>query len=167
VTDLELTRTADDRRRYALDGVGTLRLEGFASRRATADAGGESWSLARRGFWRARIEAADAAGAVVGAFEPRTMRRGGALHWRGRELALRPASRWRERYAIADGDRELAILDGRAWGKRPVRVTVEDPGALEPGLLLFAAFVVRGLAEDASTAAGAAASAGAAGAGAG
>ena len=40
-------------------------------------------------------------------------------------------------------------------------VSVEDPGALEPGLLLFAAFVVRGLAEDASsTAAGAASGAG-------
>jgi len=33
----------------------------------------------------------------------------------------------------------------------------DDPAAVEPGLLLFAAFVVRGLAEDASGAAGAAA----------
>jgi hypothetical protein len=35
-----------------------------------------------------------------------------------------------------------------------VKVTVDDPAALDPGLLLFAAFVVRGLAEDASSAAG-------------
>jgi hypothetical protein len=33
-----------------------------------------------------------------------------------------------------------------------------DPGAIEPGLLLFAAFIVRGLAEDAGAAAGATAS---------
>ena len=39
-------------------------------------------------------------------------------------------------------------------------MSVDDPGALDPGLLLFAAFVVRGLAEDASSAAGGAATAG-------
>jgi len=44
---------------------------------------------------------------------------------------------------------------------RGMRVTLEDSTALEPGLLLFAVFVVRGPAEDASAAAGAAASAGA------
>jgi hypothetical protein len=38
-----LRRTAEDRRLYALDGVGTLRLEGIAGRMATAVAGAESW----------------------------------------------------------------------------------------------------------------------------
>jgi len=47
------------------------------------------------------------------------------------------------------------ILDGKGWGRRPVKVTVDDAEALEPGLLLFAAFVVRGLAEDSGGAAGA------------
>ena len=37
---------------------------------------------------------------------------------------------------------------------------MDDPATLEPGLLLFAAFVVRGLAEDAGAAAGGAAAAG-------
>ena len=36
--DLELTRDPDDRRRYLLDGVGSLRLEGWSRRRATLDA---------------------------------------------------------------------------------------------------------------------------------
>ena len=102
-------------------------------------------------------------GSVVGTFDPRALRRGGALEWSGRALHLRPASRWRERYALADGDRELAVFDANGWGKRPVRVTLDEPAAVEPGLLLFAAFVVRGLAEDATTAAAtASASAGAA-----
>ena len=35
---MELKRTADDRRLYALEGVGTLRLEGIGGRRA-GDAG--------------------------------------------------------------------------------------------------------------------------------
>ena len=72
-----------------------------------------------------------------------------------------PAIRWRERYALADGDRELAVSDGKAWGRRPVRVTLEDAAGLDPGLLLFAAYVVRGLAEDAGAGAAAGASAGA------
>ena len=97
---------------------------------------------------------------MVGEFEPRGLRRGGALRCVGRELELRPASKWRERYALADGDRELAVFDGKDWRRRPVEVSVDDPATVEPGLLLFAAFVVRGLAEDASSAAGGAAAAG-------
>ena len=69
-----------------------------------------------------------------------------------------PRSAWRERYALADGDAELALLDGKGWGRRPVAVEVDDSGTLDPGLMLFAAFVVRGLAEDAGAAAAASAS---------
>jgi hypothetical protein len=154
MADLELTRTRDDRRRYALEGVGTLRLEGWTSRRATAEAGTAAWQFTRRGFFRAAMEATDAAGTVVGEFAPRSIRRGGTLRWADRELELRPASMWKERYELADGEREIAVLDGKSWGKRPVRITVVDPGAVDPGLLLFAAFVVRGLAEDSASAAG-------------
>jgi hypothetical protein len=157
MADFELTRSPDDGRLYVLAGVGTLRLESWSSRKATAEAdGGAAWRVARRGRWRSGVEATDAAGEVVGAFEPRGgMRRGGTVRWGRRELALRPASRWRERYALADGDRELAAFDGKGWGKRPVKVTLDDENALEPGLVLFAAFVVRGLAEDAGAAAAA------------
>jgi hypothetical protein len=50
---------------------------------------------------------------------------------------LRPASRWRERYALAEDDHELAAFEGKGWGRRRVKVTVDDPRALDPGLLLF------------------------------
>lgn len=156
MAELELKRVAGDRRLYALGDVGTVRLQGLASRAAIAEAGTSSWRITRRGFWQRVIHATDAAGTAVGVFEPRSLRRGGTLRWAGRELALRPASHWRERYALADGDHELAILDGKGWGRRPVKVTVDDPEAVEPGLLLFAVFVVRGLAEDAGAAAQAA-----------
>jgi hypothetical protein len=157
--ELELTRTPDDRQCYAIDGIGTLRLEGLWSREATAEAEQRSWRISRSGFWKRAAEATDAAGSLVGVFKGSGMRRGGSLRWGERELALRPASAWRERYALADGERELAVLDGKGWGKRPVRLTVVDPDAIEPALLLFATFVVRGLAEDAGASAGAAASA--------
>jgi hypothetical protein len=152
--DLDLARSSHDRRLYDLDGVGSIRLGGLLSRGATAIAArGGSWSFDRPSLWRRTIEAYDAAGTIVGSFDPRAIRRGGVVTWRGRDFELRPASAWRQRYALADGDRELALLDGKGWGKRPVKVTIDDPNAVEPGLLLFAVFVVRRLAEDAATAA--------------
>ncbi len=150
LADLELTRTEDDRRLYALEGVGTLRLKGLASRTAVADADAGNWQIRRRGFLGRKLEATARTGVVIGEFEPRATRRGGTLDWAGRKLTLRPASRWRERYALADGDLELAVFDGKGWGRRPVKVTVDDLTAVDPGLLLFAAFIVRGLAEDAA-----------------
>jgi hypothetical protein len=162
--DLELARNPDDRRVYDLHGVGSIRLGGLFSRGATASAlRGGSWSFDRPSLWRRTIEVYDAAGTVVGSFDPRTIRRGGAVNWRGRDFELRPASAWWERYALADGDRELAVLDGKSWGKRPVKVTIDDANAVDPGLLLFAVFVVRRLAEDAATAASSGSSAAATG----
>jgi hypothetical protein len=154
--ELELTRSRDDRRLYRLDGVGTLRLEGLASRRAVAQAAGRRYAIGRRGLWRRQFEAVAEDGSVIGRFEPRSIRRGGTLWWSERELGLRPASAWRERYALVEDDRELALFEGRGWGRRPVKVSLADE--LDPGLVLFTAFVVRGLAEDAGAAAGAAAS---------
>jgi hypothetical protein len=152
--DLELTRAPGDRRLYALEGVGTLRLLGWWARSASAEAGGRSWELARGGLFRTVVTATDAAGSPVGEFRANGLKRGGTVDWAGRELRLGAASMWRERYALSDGARELAVIEGKGWGRRPVKVTVDDPAALDPGLLLFAAFVVRGLAEDASSAGG-------------
>ena len=153
VPELELTRDPEDRHRYVLESVGSLRLEGLSRRRATLDAAGRSWQAGPVGFWKRRIEATDAAGSPVAEFEPRSVRRGGILRVGDRELQITPASRWKERYALKDGERELAVLEAKSWGKRPVRVAVDDPSAVDPLLLLFAAFVARRLAEDAASAA--------------
>lgn len=155
MTELELTRTSGDRRLYSLEGiglgkVGTVRLEGLFSNSATAAAGVLNWRFTRRGFWQREIEATDAEGMVVGGFLPRDIRRGGTLRWRGRELTLRPISPLRERYALSEGERELVLLAGKGWGRRPVELTLAEPDAIEPGLLLFAAFVVHRLAVNAS-----------------
>jgi hypothetical protein len=154
--ELELTRIAGSRRSYVLERVGTLRLEGLFSRNATANAGNEYWRLACRGLWQRTMEATDAGATVVGEFFPRDLRRGGRLTWAGRELALRPASSWRERYTLAEGERELVLIDGKSWGRTPVKVTLADPTAVDAGLLLFAAFVVRQLAVNAADASSAA-----------
>src|SRR5215212_7321025 len=146
MVDLELIPTPGDPDRYSLEGVGTLDLEGVFSSRAIAQAAGQRWQIARRGFWR-QLQATDAAGVVVGTFD-RRLRGGGTLCWRGRQLVLRRANVWRQRYALADRDREVALLGAESWGRRPARVTVDEHAALDPGLLLYAAFVVRTLADD-------------------
>jgi hypothetical protein len=152
VPELELIRDPDDRRRFALDGVGALRLEGFGRRRATIEAGGQTWQAAPTGFWKRNVVATDAAGQTVAEFEPKRVKFGGALRVGARELEIAPASTWKQRYALKDGDRELALLEAKGWGKRPVRVTIEDPAAVEPMVLLLAAFLARRMAEDASSA---------------
>jgi hypothetical protein len=152
--ELHLTRVPGERRLYNLDGIGTLRLSGLLTRSATAQADAETWQFARSGFWQRNVEATDAAGAVAGTFRPREIRRGGRLDWRGREYALSPDSTFRERYWLTDGDRRIARLESTGWwgwgARQPVRLELEDPGGADPGLLLFASFVVRALADDAA-----------------
>jgi hypothetical protein len=55
--DLELRRTEGDRRLYAPDGAGTLRLQGFFTSSAGAESDGESRRFARRGFWSRSVAA--------------------------------------------------------------------------------------------------------------
>ncbi|WCB95048.1 hypothetical protein DSM104299_03790 [Baekduia alba] len=157
--ELELTRTPEDRNVYALDGVGRLWLKGWLSKGATVEARDRSYEISRRGLFAPVTEATDAAGTTIGTFRGRTIKRGGTLTWAGKEYTLRPASLFKERYALTSGDQELATIDGKGWGKRPVAIAVDDATPIDPGLLLFAAFVVRGLAEDASSAAGGASAA--------
>lgn len=154
MTELELTRVPTDRRLYSLEGIGTVRLGGLFASSGTGEADGSRWRFASRGFWGRAMEATDAAGVVVGEFEPRNIRRGGALRWGDGELTVHPVSALRERYVLSEGDRDLVLLDGKGWGRRPVKITLADPSEIEPGLLLFAAFVVHRLAVNASSAAG-------------
>ena len=161
---LELTRTAGERRRYVLDGVGALRLDGVLSPGATAETATGQWRFGPRGLWQRQVEAVTAAGTWAGEFAPHGIRRGGVIHWGARDLTLLPAGPLREHYTLAEGGRELARLDGRSWGHRPVTARLSTPGAVDPGLLLFACFLVRRLARSAGDSSSASTSA-AAGAG--
>jgi ABC-2 type transport system permease protein len=77
--------------RYALEGVGTLRVEGDWQR-ASARAGGASFRFAGSSPWSFRLNATanDAAGSLTGGYQ----HRGRVLRWGGRELQLRRASLW-------------------------------------------------------------------------
>jgi hypothetical protein len=159
--ELELIRTREDRRLYALPGVGNLRVGGWLSRSVEASTGGESYIFEKRGILGRVFTAVDVAGgAQVAEFRPRSIRRGGTIVWRTNEWELRPAALLSERYALArPGDAvEVATVEGVGWGRRPVRVATGDATAIAPGLLLFVVFAVRVLAEDTSASASAGAS---------
>ena len=153
MAELELTRTPGD---------------GQALRPPRRGDAAAARALRSRGHGRGRRE-------PLAAPEARAARTGGRRHGRdglagGEVRAPRPsprrhpalerpgarpaaASAWRERYALADGDAELATVESKGWGRRQSKVVVEDDATLEAGLLLFAVYVVRGLGEEASSAA--------------
>jgi hypothetical protein len=156
MVELELIRSPGSRRLYTIEGVGTLRFRGFLLWRASAEASGASWSFRRGGIVRIAIRASGATGVLVGEFAPRALTRGGPLRWEGRELELLPVSKGKQRYALRDQGQDLAVLDAKSFGKRPVRIAVERPDVVDPGLLLFVAFAARQMTDDANASAAAA-----------
>jgi hypothetical protein len=145
---IELSRDPADGDRWVLDGVGTLRRTGRVSRAATAEAGGARWQIVRRGWVRSGFAATDAStGAVVGELAGRFLKRGETLRWADRDLALRGDGG--DGYVLLDGQRRLAVMTPQRAGRRSLDVVVEDP-TVDPGLLLFMAFVVQAYSDDAS-----------------
>lgn len=140
----ELTQTEGGL--WVLPGVGTLRRTGRVSRAATAEAGGRRWQIVRYGIVRTGFTATDESGAPAGELRNPLMKRSETLRWMGRVLALRYED---AHYALIDGGRSLARMAPTAAGKRPLDVALEDEAA-DPGLLLFAAFIVQAYADDAS-----------------
>ena len=143
---VRLTPSPSDPRLYVVKGIGTLRVTGWTRREATAEAGGRSWQIGRHGIWSPVIQAADVAGEVVGEFSGRRLHNGAALRWSNRELGLRIDRLRQDRYVLVDDDRKLATIDGEGSNKRPLNVSIDDIVDIDPGVVLFAIYIVRTLA---------------------
>jgi hypothetical protein len=158
--EIELIRAPGDRRLYELGTIGSLRLNGWLMRSATAQAGGDRFLLERASWSSAAVDAKDDGGQTIGTFRPRPLRRGGAITWRDAEYSLRPVAALRERYELVAGGHELAAIEARGWwgwgSRRPLKMTLSQGDRLDPGLLLLVAYVVRTLADKSSSDAGAA-----------
>ena len=157
--EIEFIRAADDRRTYELGTIGSLRLNGWFMRSATARAGGDSFLFERASWFSSAVDAKDDRDRMIGAFRPRRLRRGGAFTWRETEFNLCPVTPLRQRYQLVEGERDLASIEARGWWgwgtRRPLNMQVLERG-LDPGLLLFVAFIVRTLADKSDSAAGSA-----------
>jgi hypothetical protein len=151
VAKLELTRSPDDRRLYVLPGVGELRTGGLLSGgRVEATAGGRTYTFALRGRVRRVAIATDAFGEEVG-------RQDGSLSivWRGDRWDLKAYDAGFYYTLTRSGeDREVANLAPALWSRRPVPIVLDETARVDPGLVLFAMFLMRRIAEEINRAPG-------------
>ena len=85
---VQLTPIPGAWRTYALECVGTLRLSGWAARRATAEGGSRVWQFEYRGMSQPVVQAVGSAGTVVGEYSGRLLHPGGVLRWAGRGIGM-------------------------------------------------------------------------------
>lgn len=139
---LELIRSADDKRRYDLDGIGSVRH----LRRTSYDAelrpvDGAPLVAVPKGIWQRRMEVTDPAGELVGSFEQRSGKaRDGDLSWRGAAHELTSDSGWDYGFSLSAGARPSMSVRAGGWGRDRTEVTLHDAGpdgALDPALVLF------------------------------
>ncbi|MCA1695057.1 MAG: hypothetical protein LC749_10140 [Actinobacteria bacterium] len=150
--EVPVTRASGNRWLFTLAGVGTLDVGGWASRKGSAEAGGQRWEITCSGLMRRDIEATDAAGVVVGEFRRPATSAVGGLRWSGAAFGLRREGVFGVRYVLVADSRQLATIKFTALGG-PGTIKVDEASAIDPGLLLFAVFVARVLAADRAVAA--------------
>ena len=144
-----LLRSPSDHRRYILGDLGSLRLNGFFMRSATAETDLDSFTIERARWTTSSVVARGPLG-EMGAFHARTLGAGGRLTWLEGEYTVRREQPLGETYALMHDDRRLALATARGWWgwgvKRPLTMQVYD--ASDKALLLLLAFVVRTLANQ-------------------
>lgn len=155
--ELTLSRDPGDRTKFTYPGVGSWRRHGGVFSRSvdvtTYDGG--NWTFRANGAFKAKREAVDASGQVVGTCNQRAWySRNCALTWLGREYQLTSDSNWRTRFVLTSGGHPLATIQGKAGGRNPVTARFVDP-QLDPGLLFFASWVVLDIARQTTAAAAA------------
>lgn len=157
--EIKLTRSREDKKRYDLEGVGSLRFGGMLSRDTEArTVDGRTWTFHEGGVFGGRKEALGSGDTPIGTFDnTKIMRHGGVLTWEGVEYQVRSSSTWKSRFAMAQGELELVTVEDKGWGKSPVTVRLEDQD-IDRGVLLYFIWLVHKWTEDDSAAAGAAAS---------
>ena len=138
VRELQLTRSADDKRRLDLPGVGSLRFENIwgTKLRLTAPGHGE-WRVVRR---RRGVTVSDADGMTVAAFTGRGVEHGDvAVEVTTPHQGLLDR---RPPFLLLEGDRELARMAPSVWSEKPTAVTLldEDFAVQHPLLLLLALY---------------------------
>jgi hypothetical protein len=142
--DQVLLQSPDDRRRYDLEGVGSIRRMSLFSRTALLiPVEGEPLTAQSRGLLSGESEAVAAGGGEVGEYtHPDLLTRSGRIGWRGRELRLRTRPVLVSSYELREDDATLLAVQATGWGHPPAQVTVHD--ASDPGLLLFALWLAQG-----------------------
>lgn len=144
--EVQLLRSAEDRRRYEIDGVGWLRSASWLSGRGesgAADATSAEWAFEPRGWAGGRAEALDLrSGMPIGGYRrTATFTHRGEVTWAGRLHTLRTTSSWRQRFELDRDGVAVVALQVRGYGRAPVTLSVAPD--VEPGLVLFTCWLCR------------------------
>ena len=139
--ELQLIRSADDKRRLDLHGVGSVRFENMWGTKLCLSAPGHvDWRIAGR-WRRGATTATDATGAVVATLVGRRVEHG----HRALDVTTPHQGIFDRRppFVLVEGDREMARVAPQVWSEKPVDVTLMDEefAAEQPQLLLFALWV--------------------------
>jgi hypothetical protein len=142
--DQVLRQSSEDRRRYDLEGVGSIRRMSLFSRTALLlPVDGEPLTARSRGLLSGEAEAVAAGGGLVGEYtHPDLLTHSGRIRWEDRTLRLRTTPVLVSRYELREDDVTLLEVQATGWGHPPAQVTVHDAG--DPGLLLFALWLAQG-----------------------
>ncbi len=164
---LALVKPSWRRREYELGTDDALvgRLHGPKVLRsgAEAEAADGAWHFAPRGFWRRRIEVAEATtGSEVAMLRRSGMRGDGSITLGGETFALRRRSWWKGDWVLEEGETEHIRLRSRQGRKRRVEVELAaESERLRPLALLVLLGCYLVIANDDENAAAAGAAAGA------
>ena len=128
MTELALTRSADDRRRFELAGYGSIRRIGWAARNAVIHTGDGVERTTKQSPTGKFASLTEAAGSVVAEYErTRWVDHGGTVTWRGLPYDVSGESHWRHRYLLSRNGADVLRVTCKGWGKKPAVVEVLDP----------------------------------------
>ena len=147
MTELALTRSADDRRRFELAGYGSIRRIGWAARNAVIHTGDGVERMTKQSPTGKFASLTEAAGSVVAEYErTRWVDHGGTVTWRGLPYDVSVESHWRHRYLLSRNGADVLRVTCKGWGKKPAVVEVLDP-RVDPGLVLFMTWLAQAFVE--------------------
>lgn len=161
MSERHLMRSRDDRRRYDLEGFGSLRkVNWYSHHHVGRTRDGREWLFRKRGALGGRSEATAPDGVVVGLTEQqRILNHGGSLQWYGQRYEVVSDSKWKTRYHLRGPRGDLVSVESKGWGKNPAKLILLRPDDIDHGLLLYFTWLVNTFAEDDGTAAAASAGA--------
>lgn len=146
MAELALTRSRDDRRRFDLYGIGSIRKRRWIGwgkvELITSD--GVILRADRPGH-RTNADAVDAKGRIVGDYRKELLSWAGRVGWRSKVYDLTHDRLGSRRYTLArEGKVLLHVRLRLAYRRTPAYVAAEDP-EMDPGLVLFVVWVLQTL----------------------
>lgn len=138
-------RSADDKRRYDLEGLGWLQGGSWLKLSAEASTPSGGWSFEAKGWSGGRAEATSSrSGAVEGRYERTSAwSHRGVITWFGQSYDFVKTSTWRYRFQLLQDEVTLLEIEANFSQKKPAVARLEEGADIDPGLVFFAVWLTR------------------------